>query len=226
MISRGAWALAEQLAHQACARATCFDPVHAGFVFAGIGEIRLRTGDLDGAQDAFTKAEELGASSLPGRARLEVLRGRTAEAAALINAAVAGDRWDRLDRSRLLPDQVSIAVAVGDLDTARAAAEQAKLAEVFGSTALRAAAECARGEVELAAGDADPVPALRRGVALWQEAGAPYECARARVLLATALSRAGHPEAAQVELSEARSCFDRLGALRDVEALAERETVG
>lgn len=74
--------------------------------FAGIGEIRLRMGDLTGAAAAFAKAEELDVSALPGRARLELLRGRPADAAALINAALAGRTWDRLDRTRLLPDQV------------------------------------------------------------------------------------------------------------------------
>ena len=64
--------------------------------FAGIGEIRLPMGDLTGAA-AFAKAEELDVSALPGRVRLELLRGRPADAAALINAALAGRTWDRLD---------------------------------------------------------------------------------------------------------------------------------
>jgi tetratricopeptide (TPR) repeat protein len=227
MTSRGAWVLAEQLAHQACARAQCFDPVHAGAAFAGIGDIRLRIGDLATAEEAYDKAEELGADALPGRARLKLLRGQPAEAAPLINTAVAGDRWDRLDRTRLLPDQVTIALAVGDLDTARAAAaEQAELAEIFGGAALRAAAECARGEVALATGDEDPVPALRRGVALWREAGAPYEGARSRVLLATGLCQAGQTEAAQFEMDTARACFDRLGARLDAVGAAEPVAVG
>ncbi|MDQ2881498.1 MAG: hypothetical protein M3Y48_09760 [Actinomycetota bacterium] len=35
MISRGAWALAEQLAHRACAGTQCIDLAHAGVAFAG-----------------------------------------------------------------------------------------------------------------------------------------------------------------------------------------------
>jgi tetratricopeptide (TPR) repeat protein len=213
LTTRGAWILAEQLAHQASARAKCFDPVHAGTAFAAIADIRLRLGDLTTAEEAYTKAEELGASALPGRARLELRRGNLVEAASLINAAVAVDRWDRLDRSRLLPDQVTIALAVGDLDTALAAtAEMAELARMFGTTALRAAAECARGEVGLATGEEDPVRPLRRSVALWQEAGAPYECAQTRVLLACALDGDSQPDAARFELATAQAGFDRLGA--------------
>jgi DNA-binding SARP family transcriptional activator len=226
MIHRGAWALAEQEAHRACAKAQCFDPVHVGFVFAGVGEIRLRIGDLTGAEEAFAKAEELGASPLPGRARLELLRGRSAEAAALINGALNSRSWDRLDRTRLLPDQVTIALAVDDLDTARAAAtELAELAQTYGSAAMLAAAEAARGALVLAIGEDDPLPSLRRSVTLWREAESPYEGARARVLLATALQRAAQPESAWVELGHARACFERLGARLDAEtATAESLT--
>ncbi|MGQ0716862.1 MAG: BTAD domain-containing putative transcriptional regulator [Pseudonocardiales bacterium] len=231
MVASGAWALAEQEARRASARTQCFDPSHAGLAFANIGDIRLRVGDLASAEEAFAKAEELGASPLPGRARLELLRGRPAAAAALINAALAAQGWDRLDRSRLLADQVTIALAVDDLDTARAATtELAELAQIYASKALLAATECARGELALATGKDDPVGPLRRSVALWCEAPAPYESARARVMLASALDRAGQPEAARHELSTARACFERLGAKLDAEGVAkvaaEPATVG
>ncbi|MGH3828854.1 MAG: AfsR/SARP family transcriptional regulator [Pseudonocardiaceae bacterium] len=227
MISRGAWALAEQQARQACARTQCIDLAHAGLAFASIGEIRLRIGDLASAEEAFAKAEELGASPLPGLARLRLLRRRPAEAAALINSAMAGEDGDRLERTRLLPDQVSIALAVDDLDTARAAAaELAESARIYGSKALLAAAECARGELALATGEGDPLPPLRRGVELWREAGSPYETARARVLLATALDRAGRPDTARRERVAARAAFTRLGARLDAEAAAEPAAIG
>jgi DNA-binding SARP family transcriptional activator len=219
MISRGAWALAEQEARRACASVQCFDLAHAGLAFASIGEIRLRIGDLASAEEAFAKAEELGASPLPGRARLQLLRGHLTEAAALINGALAGGSLDRLDRTRLLPEQVTIALAVNDLDTAReAAAELAESAQIYGSKALVAAAEAARGALALTTVEDDPLPSLRRSVELWHEAGSPYASARARVLLATALDRAGQPELARVERAVARACFDRLGARLDAEA--------
>jgi DNA-binding SARP family transcriptional activator len=222
MISRGAWALAEHLARQACASTQCFDPTHAGLAFAGIGEIRLRIGDLATAEEAFAKAQELGASPLPGRARLELRRGHPAQAAALINAELAGEGWDRLDRSRLLPDQVTIALAVGDLDTARTAAKElAESARIYGSKALLAAAECANGQLALATGEGRPTAALRRSVELWREAESPYESARAQVLLATALDQDGQPDSARVELASARACFERLGARLDAETVAE-----
>lgn len=228
MVGRGAWALAEQVARRACAGMECFDLLHVGLGFASIGEIRLRKGDLTGAEDAFTKAEELGASVLPGRARLQMLNGRPAAAAALINSALVGEEdWDRLSRTRLLPDQVTIALAVDDLDTARAAtAELAEAAQIYRSKALLAAAECARGELALATGgDDDPVQLLRGSVTSWREAWAPYESARVRLLLARALELAGQPEAARHERATARACFERLGAWLDAKAAAEPDVV-
>src|SRR5262249_10273100 len=60
LINSGAWTLAEQLVHRACAA---------------------------GAHKACAKAEELATSPPPSRARLKLLRGHPVEAAAPINAA-------------------------------------------------------------------------------------------------------------------------------------------
>ena len=137
----------------------------------------------------------------------------------LINAALESDDWDLLARARLLPDQVTIALAVDDLDTARAAVtELTESAKIYGSKSMLAAAAAAHGALALATGEDDPLPSLRRSVKLWQEAGSPYESARARTLLATALDRAGQPESARIESTAARACFDRLGARLDAEA--------
>jgi DNA-binding SARP family transcriptional activator len=144
---------------------------------------------------------ELG--ELPGRARLELLCGRPTEAAALINAALTGEGKDPMRRAQLLPDQVAVALAAGDLDTARVAAtELGELAQIYGSAALLAAAEVARGALVLATGEDNPLPSLRRSGKLWQQAELPRESARARLLLATA-------------------CFDRRDARLNAEAIAE-----
>ena len=50
---------------------------------------------------------------------------------------------------------------------------------------------------------------MRRGIALWREAGAPYETARARLLLGEALERHGDRRHALVEFDAARAALER-----------------
>jgi hypothetical protein len=65
---------------------------------------------------------------------------------------------------------VEIALAAGDLDGARAAAAELEaIAAVYGTPALRAAAQCMRGQVQVMADDqAGALRNLRAGCRLWQ----------------------------------------------------------
>jgi ATP/maltotriose-dependent transcriptional regulator MalT len=121
-----------------------------------------------------------------------------------------------------LPAQVEIALADGDLETARsAAAELAEIATRYARPALAAAAECAQATVLLAEGYSAPAAAsLRRGIALWREAGAPSETARARLLLGEALERHGDRKHALLELDAAGAAFESLGAQLDLQRAA------
>ena len=70
----------------------------------------------------------------------------------------------------------------------------------------------------LAEGDlAAAATTLRRGIALWRQAGAPHETARARLLLGEALERQGDRRRALVELDGARVAFESLGAALDLQ---------
>ena len=51
---------------------------------------------------------------------------------------------------------------------------------------------------------------------MWQELGAPYEAARARVLVGLACAGLGDEEGAALELEAARTVFEELGARPDV----------
>ncbi len=68
----------------------------------------------------------------------------------------------------------------------------------------------ARGE------PADALTELRRALQVWQELGAPYEAARARVLVGLACAGLGDEEGAALELEAARTVFEELGARPDV----------
>lgn len=119
--------------------------------------------------------------------------------------------------------RVEIAVAAGNVEAAGAAADELdSFAQTYGTTALKAAAQCARGAIQLTEGNfAEAVTSLRRGLKLWQEAECPYEVAKARMLLAEAYSSQGNEESARVELRSARSSFNRLGAVPDSRRASE-----
>ncbi len=220
---RGAWAEAERDARRACDELESFSPALAASAFYEVGEIRLRLGDLAAADDAFRRAHELGHEPQPGLSMVRLSEGNVDAAATMINRALTQESLDRLARARLLPSQVEIAVAAGDLETAQSAVdEQAAIAETYGTPALQASAACARGALQLAEGDAAAAcQSLQRGWRLWQEVEAPYEAARARVLLAAAYRDEGDAETATLELRAAKSAFDRLGAVPDSRRAAE-----
>ena len=222
LIGRGAWSEGERRARRACAAMEPMDLTHVGLALAEIGEIRWRRGDLAGAEEAFTRAVQLGSTPHPGMALVRLAQGDVRGAVASIAAALADETWDCLVRARLLPAQVEIALADGDVETARsAAAELSEIATRYARPALAAAAECARATVRFAEGDpAMAAASLRRGIALWREAGAPYETARARLLLGEALERHGDRRHALVEFEAARAAFEALGAALDLQRAA------
>src|SRR3990170_8040050 len=127
---RGLWTEAEQEARQACKELEQFRIMDAvGYAHYAIGEVRLRIGDLEGAGEAFEKAYEYGHETQPGISLLHLARGEVDEAARSIGRAVAATAGadgvaDRATRARLLPAQIDIALAGGDLATAGAAVDE------------------------------------------------------------------------------------------------------
>ena len=75
----------------------------------------------------------------------------------------------------------------------------------------------ARGAVDLAEGDAQAaLVALRSAGQAWRELEAPYEAARARVLVGLACAEMGDDDTASLELEAAREVFAQLGAAPDL----------
>jgi len=239
---RGTWPEAEQEAREACTELERFRLlVPAGWGYYEVGEVRLRMGDFAAAEEAFQRAYELGRDPEPGLALLRLAQGDQSAAASSIRRAlsetevplaITGDSAkEPLGRGHLLPAQVEIALAIGDSETANAAASELEsTAGHYGSTALQAAAAAARGSVQLAQGDAAAaIESLERGQQLWQAIGAPYEGAQVRARLAEAYRAAGDETASIQVLEAARSTFERLGAQPDlhrVDALLERHGAG
>jgi len=197
------------------------------------GEVHRLRGEFEPAEAAYRESSNSGFEPQPGWARLRLAQGN-AEAADSSIRRVLGETSDRLRRAGLLPAQVEIALAVGDLDAARTAcSELTELAGEFESSMLRAMDAHARGAVDLATGDAGAaLLSLREAAQAWQELEAPYEAARARVLVGQACRALGDEDAFVLELEAARETFEELGARPDVASVdslagrAERDDHG
>ncbi|MFL5736823.1 MAG: adenylate/guanylate cyclase domain-containing protein [Actinomycetota bacterium] len=183
----------------------------------------MRLGDLAGAEEALRQAHALGRSPQPALALIRLAQGKVGAALSAIGAVVAERSPDPWVRARVLPAHVEIAVAAGEVGPARGAAEELSgIAETFASPALHATAHDAWGRVLLA--ERDPEAAareLREGIRHWREVNAPYEIARDRTLLGSALADLGLAEDARLELEAALREFEALGAARDSARLAE-----
>jgi class 3 adenylate cyclase len=224
---RGELHEAEKVALAACEELHDFERFITAGGYYEIGEIRRRLGDFVAAEEAYAKANELGRDPQPGLALLRLTEGK-------VDAAVAGvtrslqEVEEPFARLRRLPAQVEIAVAAGDLKTARVAAEE--LERIVDSNmiagrrtpAFDAIVHLASGRIALAEGDGgEAVRCLRRARDEWKRVGAPYETAQARMLLGIAFRQQGDKHAAEVELEAALATFERLGARLDAERIKE-----
>ena len=225
---RGDWPQAEEQAIAACEELYDFDRHITAGGYYEIGEIRRRRGDFAAAMEAYAKADELGRDPQPGVALLRLAEGKVDSAAAAITRALQ-DTKDPLSRLRRLPAQVEIAIAVGDLKTARTAMEE--LESIVDSykigdrraPAFDATVHFALGRIKLAEGDADgAADCLKRARDEWQQVGAPYEVALARMFLGLAFRRQRDEQAATAEFEAALATFERLGAKLDEERVKER----
>ena len=218
---------AEQQAVAACEELHDFERSITAGGYYEIGEIRRRLGDFAAADEAYRTANELGRDPQPGLALLRLAEGKIDSAVAGINRTLA-DVQDPLSRLRRLPAQIEIALAVADLKTARAATEEIEqIVDAYKIGGRRAPAfdatvHVASGRIKLAEADVEgAIRCLQRARNGWQQVGAPYETAHARMLLGIAFRRRGDEHAATAEFEAALATFERLGAKLDEERVKE-----
>jgi ATP/maltotriose-dependent transcriptional regulator MalT len=216
----GAWGAALEEARSAGRRFVETRNPTAGLALYRQAELHRLQGDLDAAEDAYREASHLGWEPQPGLAQLRLAQGRRDAAVAAIRR-VAAEAKEPLKRAGMLPAYVEIMLAAGDVDEARAACrELEEIASGYESAMLAALVAHARGAVALAESDAaGALPSLRHALTSWRELEAPYEAARARVLIGLACRALGDDDAAELELDAARSVFVELGAEPDVTRL-------
>lgn len=230
---RGALVDAEREVLAACDELRPYMRREFGWPLTELGDIRLRMGDLHGAEEALLAAHEKGWEPQPGLALLRLAQGDVHSASAMIRNALERPldllmkEWppnNDLRRAPLLEAQVQIELAAGDHAIARAAAaELQSIAAGSRSNALLAAAALAMGRVLLAEGHlGQAITELRSAVHRWSEISAPHELAVARLDLGRAYRAQGFEDGAQLEFKAARATFERIGAaLHAAEAAAE-----
>jgi len=216
----GQLAEAEQRVVQACEELLAINRYSAGWGFSELVEIRVRRGDLEGAEEALAQAIALGDDGQPGRARLLLAQGDARAAVRSLSRSLADPGLvSRERRVFLLPVHVAACVAVGDDQAAaESVAELDDLARRLRTSGPAAAAAVARGHLALHRGDTkEAIAALQEGVRTWSEVQAPYEAAQARVLLAAALTADGDDAGARLERKAAARLVDEFGVAVDLD---------
>src|SRR5215207_8047587 len=160
---RGSCEEAEREALGACEELRPYLRREMGWPLTELGRIRLRRGDIEGAEQALLAAHAAGWDPQPGLALVRLAQGDVATAAASIRDALEHPMRvpfkerppdTDLQRAPLLEAQVEIEIAAGDIARARSAAhELTRVAARFQSKAIVASATLAHGRVRLAQGD-------------------------------------------------------------------------
>ena len=223
LLQTGAWTEAEQELQAALAvlgggrRTARFEGT------AQLGELRRRQGRVDEARALFAQAEQSW-TARTGSVELALDEGEPDTAFALaerLERATEGSR--QLDRIEALSLLVRAAVASGHVDAAlEPTVELGALGERVGTPAAGAAAARADGEVAFARGELEVARRrLEDAVELYGRGEAPYERARARLLLAGVLFELGAAARARVEASAAQEAFLELDARQDLISAAQ-----
>ncbi|WP_119459469.1 LuxR family transcriptional regulator [Rhodospirillaceae bacterium SYSU D60014] len=187
------------------------------------GELHRLRGEFAQANEMYREAGRNGCEPQPGVSLLRLAEGKLDAAAAAIRGVAdpAGSLQGPgagASRPKLLGPYVEILIATGDLDTARAVADElTRIATAFDAPFLLATSAQATGAVLFAEGKMKAALALlREAWAIWQQLGTPYESARVRVLIGRVCQRLDDHETARMHFDAAHSVFGQLGAAPDL----------
>lgn len=202
----------------------------SGLALRELGTVRLRRGDLEGAEAAFARALQVGTDPQPGYALLRAARGETLRARRDLERFLSREGHaqlsllDRQNRLGALGAHVRLALATNAHAAASATVEaMCAIAQATGSATHRAMVDAARGELALARKEtSEALARFTSSWRAWNELGAPYEAATVRARLAEALLAEGDAGRARLELEGARASFEQLGATFDVREVRRR----
>jgi LuxR family maltose regulon positive regulatory protein len=229
LIWRGAWSEAETELEAATGELATTFPAMAAEGIARLAELRRRQGRVEDAQALLDRLDAqplraLGSKlALLGRAALALDRGDATTAIDLVERFLRGvpaeDRLERIDGLELL---ARAQAARGDhTHAARSMAELQAITGAIATPSLRAVTSFVEGIMATANGDYEE--ARRRfedAVDLFDVGGAPYEAARSRLELGSALTALGRVDAAAQEARTALIILEKIGAARESDRAA------
>jgi ATP/maltotriose-dependent transcriptional regulator MalT len=230
---RGSWDEAERELTNACDELAICRPGMTADGRARLGELRRRQGRLEEASTLFDRSGTHPIAAL-GRAAIALDRGVRQTAADLIERQLRRlplvNRTERAAALALLVRAHTTGERDHDLTRARTALEELRdIADAARTSPLLASASHAAGLVALLAGDADMARReIEDAVDRFDESGAPFEAACARIDLAPVMARLGRTEAALAETDRALAELTRLDAqlaISSARAVRERLTI-
>lgn len=194
-------------------RSRCVDPA------VRLSQLRIAQGRIEEAEEALVG---YGGSPTAVRAdaAIRLARGEAAAAVALLDRQLSLISRSGLLAVPLLALLVEAQLADNNNEGAAATAtELESLAGQTGNARVTAIATAAAGRVALATAAPEAIELLERGAELFRRLRMPYEEARTRLELATAL-RTREGVLAVVEARSALKAFERLGAANEADRAA------
>ncbi len=223
---QGAWSEALTEARHACDRlAAPVNPAPLGGACMIEGDLLRLAGNLEGAEAAYQRANELGRDPQPGLALLRLAQGDV-DVADATTRRVLGETEDPMSRARLLGPAVEIFLAAGDTASAQVAADELRgIATELRAPLLYAHAARATGAVLLAEDNYQAaLIELRNAFNAYHALDVRYDAARTRLLIADACEALGDRDAAAMESRSARAALESLGTTPTSTTVAETES--
>ncbi|WP_324613446.1 LuxR C-terminal-related transcriptional regulator [Agromyces kandeliae] len=185
---------------------------------ARLAELRVAQGRLEEAERLVTGIEAR-PEAVRAVAGIHLARGETGAASSVLHRRLAKIGPDSMAAIPVLAMLVPIQVDRHDLAGAETSVQRiSRLSAASGDDAHRALADVAAARLRLARGDAEAAgKGFRSAAERYDRLGMPLDAARARVLLAEALSASGDTGSSAAEARAAAAVLDRAGLVAEAD---------